>query len=175
MGNRYCWQGREYSWKTGLYYFRARWYEPVTARLLSNDPIGISGGLNQYVFCFDDPVNYMDPFGLRWFGGGDDDDGWTVGRPDSLVPPGPGGIGGAIETYVPAMETMSEIHDALVGALVPDIPVVGPIVDTVVNVPTMPVTYNAAVIYETGSSIVDVISSIIDFFMSDDEDGSVCK
>jgi RHS repeat-associated protein len=34
-----------------LYYFRARWYEPVTGRWLSNDPIGISGGLNQYHLC----------------------------------------------------------------------------------------------------------------------------
>jgi RHS repeat-associated protein len=64
IGNRYLWQGREYSWKTGLYYFRARWYDPVTGRWLSNDPIGISGGLNQYVFCADDPVNCVDPTGL---------------------------------------------------------------------------------------------------------------
>jgi RHS repeat-associated protein len=64
VGNRYCWQGREYSWKTGLYFFRARWYDPITGRWLSNDPIGISGGLNQYVFCGNNPVNFRDPFGL---------------------------------------------------------------------------------------------------------------
>ena len=57
FGNRFLWQGREFSWKTGLYYFRARWYEPITGRWLSNDPIGISGGLNQYVFCGNNPVN----------------------------------------------------------------------------------------------------------------------
>ena len=57
-------QGREYSWKVGLYYFRARWYDPVTGRWLSNDPIGISGGLNQYVFCGNNPVNFRDPSGL---------------------------------------------------------------------------------------------------------------
>jgi RHS repeat-associated protein len=49
IGNRFLFQGREYSWTTGLYYFRARWYDPITGRWLSNDPIGISGGLNQYV------------------------------------------------------------------------------------------------------------------------------
>jgi RHS repeat-associated protein len=64
IGNRYLWQGREYSWATGLYCFRARWYEPVIGRWLSNDPIGISGGLNQYVFCANNPVNFVDPFGL---------------------------------------------------------------------------------------------------------------
>ena len=31
---------------------------------LSKDPIGISGGLNQYVFCGNNPVNRRDPFGL---------------------------------------------------------------------------------------------------------------
>ena len=65
IGNRVLWQGREYSYSTGLYYFRARWYEPITGRWLSNDPIGISGGLNQYVFCGDNPINFVDPFGLR--------------------------------------------------------------------------------------------------------------
>jgi len=63
-GNRFLWQGREYSYRTGLYYFRARWYDPVMGRWLSNDPIGISGGLNQYVFCGNNPVNFRDEFGL---------------------------------------------------------------------------------------------------------------
>jgi RHS repeat-associated protein len=64
LGNRYLWQGREYSWATRLYFFRARWYDPITGRWLSNDPIGISGGLNQYVFCANNPVNRRDAFGL---------------------------------------------------------------------------------------------------------------
>ncbi len=63
IGNHYLWQGRWYSWETGLYYFRARWYDPVTGRWLSKDPIGISGGLNQYVFCYNNPVNLADPLG----------------------------------------------------------------------------------------------------------------
>lgn len=64
IGNRYCFQGREIDWTTGLYCFRARWYDPVVGRWLSKDPIGISGGLNQYVFCGNNPVNFTDPFGL---------------------------------------------------------------------------------------------------------------
>lgn len=31
---------------------------------LSKDLIGISGGLNQYVFCGNNPVNFVDPSGL---------------------------------------------------------------------------------------------------------------
>jgi RHS repeat-associated protein len=63
-GNRYLFQGREYDSSAGFYYFRARWYSPETGRWLSKDPIGISGGLNLYVFCGNNPVNLTDPFGL---------------------------------------------------------------------------------------------------------------
>lgn len=66
IGNRILFQGREYDWDTGFYYFRARWYDPDTGRWLSKDPIGISGGLNQYVFCGNNPVNRIDPSGLDW-------------------------------------------------------------------------------------------------------------
>jgi len=60
---RFLFQGREYSYATGLYFFRARLYEPRVGRWLSNDPIGISGGLNLYEFCGSDPVNFRDPNG----------------------------------------------------------------------------------------------------------------
>ena len=70
LGLRYLFQGREYSWAiheawsgAGLYYFRARYYDPSTGRWLSNDPIGISGGLNQYAFCANNPVMFVDPEG----------------------------------------------------------------------------------------------------------------
>lgn len=61
---RYLFQGREYSAATGLYNFRARWYDPVSGRWLSKDPIGLEGGLNLYAFCGEDPVNFVDPWGL---------------------------------------------------------------------------------------------------------------
>ncbi len=63
LGNRFLFQGREYSWATGLYNFRARWYDPVTGRWLSKDPIGISGGLDQYVAFANNPVMFIDPDG----------------------------------------------------------------------------------------------------------------
>ncbi len=64
FGNRILWMGREYSSRSGLYYFRARWYDPAIGKWISSDPIGISGGLNQYVFCANNPINMVDPFGL---------------------------------------------------------------------------------------------------------------
>ena len=74
-GNRFLFQGREYDYDTALYYFRNRWYEPETGRWLSPDPIGISGGLNLYAFCGNDPVNQIDPMGL-W---GIEVDGFLIG------------------------------------------------------------------------------------------------
>jgi len=60
---RYLFQGREWSLVTGLYNFRARWYDSNIGRWLSKDPIGLEGGLNLYVFCENDPVNFIDPWG----------------------------------------------------------------------------------------------------------------
>jgi len=68
---RYLFQGCEYSYATGLYNFRARWYDPATGRWLSTDPIGISGGLNLYAFCGNNPVNIADPDGLKLITHGD--------------------------------------------------------------------------------------------------------
>ena len=65
-GNRYMFQGREYSTVTGLYNFRARWYAPTIGRWLSKDPIGLEGGLNLYAFCGNCPVMFRDPKGLEW-------------------------------------------------------------------------------------------------------------
>jgi RHS repeat-associated protein len=47
-----------------LYYMRNRWYEPQSGRFLSEDPIGLVGGLNSYMFVGGDPVNGRDPTGL---------------------------------------------------------------------------------------------------------------
>ena len=64
---RFTWQGREYSFATALYNFRARWYDPASGRWLSKDPIGLEGGLNLYEAFGDNPVCFRDPEGLDWF------------------------------------------------------------------------------------------------------------
>ncbi len=93
VGNRYLFQGREYSWTTGLYYFRARWYDSVTGRWLSPDPIGINGGLNQYVFCDNNPVNETDAFGL--WGAQESHDYWMQTAKEGWDQGGVGGISAA--------------------------------------------------------------------------------
>ena len=60
-GNPFYFQGRVCDKETELYHFRPRWYDPETGRWLSPDPIGISGGVNLYLFCNNNPVNFVDP------------------------------------------------------------------------------------------------------------------
>jgi RHS repeat-associated protein len=50
---------------TGLYYYLYRWYDPVTGRWPSRDPIEETGGLNLYGFVGNDPVTKLDKFGLK--------------------------------------------------------------------------------------------------------------
>jgi RHS repeat-associated protein len=60
------WMGSELE----LYYMRNRWYEPATGRFLSEDPIGLGGGLNPTVYAGNDPVNRSDPSGKDCIVGG---------------------------------------------------------------------------------------------------------
>ena len=49
--------------ETGLYYYGERYYSPELGRFLSRDPIGEEGGLNEYGFVDNDPVNRLDYLG----------------------------------------------------------------------------------------------------------------
>jgi len=49
---------------TGFTYMRNRWYDPQTGRFLTQDPIGLAGGVNLYAYAGNDPISYDDPFGL---------------------------------------------------------------------------------------------------------------
>ena len=49
---------------TGLYYYRARYYSPTFHRFISEDPIGVEGGdENFYAYTFNSPLNFTDPSG----------------------------------------------------------------------------------------------------------------
>jgi RHS repeat-associated protein len=48
----------------GFVYLRNRWYDPQTGRFLTQDPIGLAGGVNLYSYAGNNPVNFSDPFGL---------------------------------------------------------------------------------------------------------------
>ncbi len=64
LSQPYAFTGREYDSETGLYYYRARYYDPLIGRFISKDPIGFAGGINKYVYVGNSPVTYIDPLGL---------------------------------------------------------------------------------------------------------------
>ena len=61
---RYDYSGRERDPLTGLLYYRARWYDPKLGRFISEDPIGLAGGMNQFAYAGNNPQNAKDPTGL---------------------------------------------------------------------------------------------------------------
>ena len=61
---RYDYTGRERDPDTGLLYYRARWYDPQVGRFISEDPIGLGGGINSFAYVANNPTGHTDPTGL---------------------------------------------------------------------------------------------------------------
>ena len=75
--NRLRYAGREYDAESGLYYNRARYYDPTIGRFISRDPLNVIGGQNLYEYAAGDPIANSDPFGLAPWD-------WVPGALDSL-------------------------------------------------------------------------------------------
>jgi RHS repeat-associated protein len=61
---RFGYTGREMDPESGLYFYRARYYDPAIGRFISQDPIGFDGGdANLYRYVSNGPVNATDPSG----------------------------------------------------------------------------------------------------------------
>ena len=61
----YTYTGREFDSETGLYYYRARYYDATTGRFLQKDPIGFLGkDVNLFRYVHSNPANQTDPAGL---------------------------------------------------------------------------------------------------------------
>ena len=63
--------GQRMDAETGLYYYKARYYDPQIGRFLQTDPIGYNDQMNLYAYVGNDPVNLLDPWGEKAFA-------WTV-------------------------------------------------------------------------------------------------
>jgi RHS repeat-associated protein len=65
--NNYLYRGEQYDSDLGLYYMRARYYNPLTGRFLSRDPEDGDASdpktLHKYLYTGGDPVNGWDPTG----------------------------------------------------------------------------------------------------------------
>ena len=51
--------------ETGLLYYGYRYYDPITGRWLSRDPIGELKEPNLFAYVVNNPLNFVDPFGLE--------------------------------------------------------------------------------------------------------------
>jgi RHS repeat-associated protein len=61
----FTYTGREWEPEVGMYFFRARFMDPRLGRFISQDPIGLDGGINGYAYCGNNPVMMIDPNGMQ--------------------------------------------------------------------------------------------------------------
>jgi RHS repeat-associated protein len=102
----------------GLYYLRARYYDPALGRFLSRDPfmglVNSPQSLNRYVYAVNNPVNLRDPSGMQ--GGGEVAVG-TAGEVVCVIASGGGCVvvvGAA--TLVAACNASPACREAMAGA-----------------------------------------------------------
>ena len=86
----YAFTGREWDAETGLYYYRARYYDPSIGRFLSEDPIGLA----EYAYVGNHPTVFIDPLGLEeWVPNTNrtlpNCMGWGLGSTKWVQPPNP--------------------------------------------------------------------------------------
>lgn len=62
--NAYRFSSKEFEDHAGLYYFGARYYDPEIGRWLTQDPLGFIDGPNKYLYVANNPLNFIDPYGL---------------------------------------------------------------------------------------------------------------
>jgi RHS repeat-associated protein len=66
LRNYFQYSGREFDSETGIYEYRARYYDPTMGRFISEDPLQFDGGSsNFYVYVGNKPTTFTDPSGLR--------------------------------------------------------------------------------------------------------------
>jgi RHS repeat-associated protein len=56
---------KPYDEKTGLSYYGYRFYVPSIGHWLTRDPMWEAGGINLYGFVENNPINFIDPWGLE--------------------------------------------------------------------------------------------------------------
>jgi RHS repeat-associated protein len=61
--NPFRYTGRDFDSETGLYFYRARYYDSSSGRFISEDQTGFGAGPNFYLYAANDPIALNDPLG----------------------------------------------------------------------------------------------------------------
>jgi RHS repeat-associated protein len=115
--NNYLYRGEQYDPDLGLYYLRARYYNPQTGRFMSRDPREGNPikprSLHRYLYVAGDPIDLIDPLGRSILETGDLDT--IIGRtPLPALTELAGGTAVQIaEWMLEASEEVAEITDLL--------------------------------------------------------------
>ena len=92
--------GQQYDDESGLHYNRHRYYNPGQGRYITQDPIGLEGGLNPYQYPLN-PVSWTDSMGLAPNKYGHMKNGGYGARPTPPPKPNPGKMPGIAEKLMP--------------------------------------------------------------------------
>jgi RHS repeat-associated protein len=69
-GNPFRYTGRRLDAQWGVYYYRARYYDPQLGRFLETDPAGYADSMNLYAYVGNNPLNATDPTGEETYQSG---------------------------------------------------------------------------------------------------------
>jgi RHS repeat-associated protein len=101
------WNGQYQDADTGLYYLRARYYDPSTAQFLTRDPLAELTRM-AYGYAADNPLNLADPLGLDFLG--ISSQGWaTIGLVAGGIALAATGVGLAVDAGIIAGATAETI------------------------------------------------------------------
>ncbi|BFO57220.1 RHS repeat-associated core domain-containing protein [Acidovorax sacchari] len=68
IGQDIRFQGQQFDAETGLHYNRFRYYDPMLGQYVTQDPMGLAGGMNKLIYPTN-PTSSKDPLGLKEEGG----------------------------------------------------------------------------------------------------------